>query len=117
MTTAADIQSAVLESLDDAQAKDVISLDVRNLTDVTDYMVVCSGTSNRHLHSIVDKLLEHLKNINQRPIGVEGADSNEWILVDYGDVVVHVMLPEVREFYSLEKLWANTEKARQAHEN
>ena len=114
---AVEIQNAILESLDDSQAKDVVSLDVRKLTDITDYMVVCSGTSNRHLHAITNRLVEYLKKLGERPLGVEGEDTKEWILIDYTDVVVHVMLPDMREFYSLEKLWATTEKARLTNEN
>lgn len=112
-----ELQSAVLSSLEDSKAKDIINLDVRQLTDITDYMIICSGTSNRHLHSIADSILRHLKRLGVKPLGIEGEKTNEWILVDFGDIVIHVMMPQVREFYSLEKLWTTTHLSRQSNED
>jgi len=95
----------VAAALDDLKAVDIIVLDVRHLTTVTDSMVVASGRSDRHVRAIAGAVVEQSKKAGFRPIGVEGERSGEWVLVDLGDVVVHVMLPRVREFYNLEKLW------------
>ena len=95
----------VLGTLADMKAVDVRRLDVRGLTDITDTMVVASGTSDRHVRSIVDRVVQRCKEAGFRPFGVEGARDGEWVLLDLQDLVLHVMLPRVREFYSLEKLW------------
>jgi len=96
----------VVEALDDVKAKDIVRLDVRNMTVVTDYMVIASGTSNRHVKALVDNVAEKAKAAGRRPIGIEGEDGGEWVLLDLEDTLVHVMLPKVREFYNLEKLWS-----------
>ena len=96
----------VVEALDDVKAQDIVRLDVRDMTTVTDYMVVASGTSNRHVKALIDKVAEKAKEAGHRPIGVEGEEGGEWILLDLQDTLVHVMLPKVREFYNLEKLWS-----------
>ena len=96
----------VVEALDDVKAKDIVRLDVRDMTSVTDYMVVASGTSNRHVKALVDNVSEKAKAAGHRPIGIEGAEGGEWVLLDLQDTLVHVMLPKVREFYNLEKLWS-----------
>ena len=93
-------------SLEDMKARDLRVLDVRTLTSVTDYLVIASGTSDRHVRSLSDKLIEAAKQSGQPPLGVEGQDAGEWVLIDLEDVVVHVMQPRVREFYKLEDLWA-----------
>lgn len=99
-------QQRVVEALDDAKAVDVRTLDVRRLTDVTDYMIVASGTSTRHVASIARRLVDAMREGGERPLGVEGEDVGEWVLVDFGDVVVHIMHPQTRDFYNLEKLWS-----------
>jgi ribosome silencing factor RsfS/YbeB/iojap len=95
----------VKEALADMKAVDARVLDVRGLTDISDYMVIASGTSDRHVRSIADNVVRMAKSAGVRPFGVEGAKDGEWVLVDLPDVMVHVMLPRVREFYGLEQLW------------
>ena len=95
------VRTAVVE----LKAKDVVEIDVRGKTSVCDYMVVVSGTSTRHVKSIADEVVKNAKQLDCQPLGVEGEREAEWVLVDLGDVVVHVMLPRVREFYALERLW------------
>ncbi len=87
------------------KARDVVEIDVRGKSSVTDYMVIASGTSSRHVKSIADEVVRFAKKLGVMPLGVEGEREAEWVLVDLGDVVVHVMLPRVREFYALERLW------------
>ena len=96
----------VVDALDDVKARDIVRLDVRDMTSVTDYMVVASGTSNRHVRALVDNVAEKAKAAGRRPIGIEGEEGGEWVLLDLEDTLVHVMLPKVREFYNLEKLWS-----------
>ena len=96
----------VVDALDDIKAQDVVRLDVRDMTTVTDYMVVASGTSNRHVKALVDNVAEKAREAGHRPIGIEGEEGGEWVLLDLQDTLVHVMLPAVREFYNLEKLWS-----------
>ncbi|MCD7099415.1 ribosome silencing factor [Stenotrophomonas sp. MMGLT7] len=97
----ANVRSAV----DELKAKDVVEIDVRGKSSVADYMVIASGTSTRHVKSIADEVVKFSKQLGVMPLGVEGEREAEWVLVDLGDVIVHVMLPRVREFYALERLW------------
>jgi ribosome-associated protein len=95
----------VQSALEDLKAVNVRMLDVRGLTDVTDFMVIASGNSDRHVRSIAERVLQAAKASGVRPFGVEGERDGEWVLVDLPDAMVHVMLPRVREFYGLEELW------------
>ena len=92
-------------ALEDLKAQDAIEIDVRGKSSVCDYMVIASGTSTRHVKSIADEVVRKVKELDVMPLGVEGEREAEWVLVDLGDVIVHVMLPRVREFYALERLW------------
>jgi ribosome-associated protein len=99
------LQETVTAALDDMKAVNVKVLDVRGLTDIADTMVIASGNSDRHVRSIADNVARKAKEAGYRPLGTEGARDGEWVLVDLTDILVHVMLPRVREFYGLESLW------------
>lgn len=99
------LREVVLGALAELKAVNVRAMDVRGLTDITDTMVVASGTSDRHVKSIADRVVQRCKEAGFRPYGMEGERDGEWVLLDLQDVVLHVMLPRVREFYALEKLW------------
>jgi ribosome-associated protein len=94
------------DALDDLKALEPVTLDVRELSSVTDYLLVASGTSSRHVKSLAENVLMKAKASGVRPLGVEGERIGEWVLVDFGDVVVHVMQPSTRSFYDLERLWS-----------
>lgn len=100
------LSQLVVDALEEVKGNDIVRLDVRDLTTVTDYMVVASGTSSRHVKALVDAVAEKSKAAGHRPSGIEGESGSEWVLLDLGDTLVHVMLPRVREFYNLEKLWS-----------
>ncbi len=93
-------------ALHDAKAQDVITIDVHKISDFTDYLVVASGNSTRHVASIAENVRDALAAHGIKPSGMEGKAIGDWVLLDYGDVVVHVMRPQVRDFYNLEKLWS-----------
>jgi ribosome-associated protein len=95
----------IVATLDDGKAKNIKVIDVKGKTTITDYFVVASGTSERHVKSLADQVVEKLEPFHVHPLGVEGEQVGEWVLVDLADVVLHVMLPQTREFYQLEKLW------------
>ena len=103
------LKKLVVDALDNLKAVNTVTLDVTGLTDVMDFLVIASGTSNRHVKSLADNVCMQAKKEGMRPIGVEGENAGDWVLVDFGDVVVHVMLPTIRDFYNLEKLWTTTE--------
>lgn len=104
---ASPLHDVVTAALEDMKAVNVKVLDVRGLTDIADTMVIASGNSDRHVRSIADRVVEKAKAAGFRPLGTEGARDGEWVLVDLQDIVLHVMLPRVREFYGLERLWDN----------
>ncbi len=96
----------VVAALEDAKGFDIKVLDVRKLTDITDYMVVVTGTSDRHVKTLSNRVLEFMLELHWKPIGIEGEESRDWILVDFVDVVVHVMRNSTRRHYDLESLWS-----------
>lgn len=100
------LKEIVLDALDDLKAKDVKVIDVRGQSNVTDLMVIATGTSSRQVKSLADNVAQKSKEQGNPPLGVEGEDAGEWVLVDLGDIVVHVMLEPVRQFYQLERLWS-----------
>jgi ribosome-associated protein len=112
-----DIKQIAVQALEDIKGKEIVALDVAKLSDVMDTLVICTGTSSRQVKSLANNVVEEGKKAGVRPIGVEGMEQGEWVLVDYGDLVVHVMLAEVRSFYELEKLWSMTPASRGPREH
>jgi ribosome silencing factor RsfS/YbeB/iojap len=108
------LQTVVIDALADMKALEVKVLDVRELTDIADFMVIASGTSDRHVRSVAQRVVEKTKEAGFRPHGVEGQQDSDWVLIDLSEMIVHVMLPRVREFYGLEKLWDITAAKRAA---
>jgi ribosome-associated protein len=108
-----DLKNIALQALENLKAVNITEIDVRNMTSVTDFMLIASGTSSRHVKGLADSVVMACKELGIKPIGVEGEQEGEWVLVDLDDVVVHVMLPTAREFYALEKLWTVTEETRE----
>jgi len=108
------LKSVVIDALADMKALEVKVLDVRGLTDIADFMVIASGTSDRHVRSVAQRVVERTKESGFRPHGVEGQQDGDWVLIDLNEMIVHVMLPRVREFYGLEKLWDMTATKRAA---
>lgn len=100
-----ELRELVKNALEDLKAENIVELDVRDKTNVTDYIVVASGNSSRHVKSIASNVAMEAKKAGHPPIGVEGEAEGEWMLVDLADVVVHVMQPQIRDFYDLESLW------------
>lgn len=101
----------ITDTMEDLKAQDVQTLDVRTLTTMTDYMIIASGRSDRQVKAIADKVIEAAKTRKIKPLGVEGRQQAEWILIDFGEVIAHVMHPDTREYYQLEKLWSGTGRA------
>lgn len=100
------LRQLVVDTLNDMKARDIEVLDVRGKTSITDYMVVASGTSDRHVKAIAETVAYRSKEAGETPLGTEGVAEGEWALVDLNGVVVHVMLPKVRDFYNIERLWS-----------
>lgn len=99
------LRKQVLDALDGLKAKDIREIDVRGKTSIADMLIIASGTSTRHVKSLADEVVKFVKKAGMMPLGVEGQREAEWVLVDLGDIIVHVMLPRIREFYGLERLW------------
>jgi len=100
------LNEIITRALEDVKGKDIVQMDVRELSDVMDTLVIATGTSSRHVKSLASNVVEDAKHQGHQPLGVEGADAGDWVLVDFGDIVVHVMQEETRGFYDLEKLWS-----------
>jgi ribosome-associated protein len=100
-----ELKDFIVEQLEEIKAKEITVLDISDKSTIADYMIICSGTSSRHVKSIAIQLVKELKANNLQPLGVEGDDVGEWVLVDSGDVIAHVMQPITRDYYQLEKLW------------
>jgi ribosome-associated protein len=103
-------QRWIQDALEDAKTQNIAVLDVRKISDFTDYMVIATGTSNRHVQSSADKVAETLRDHGVRPVGIEGKQLGDWVLIDFGDVVVHIMREQTRDFYNLEKLWSDAKR-------
>ena len=122
MRDASQTVKLVLERLDEMKAEDIVTIDLNGKTSIADFMVVASGRSNRHVGSVADDVVEHLKKSGLKNIRVEGQPHCDWVLIDAGDVIVHVFRPEVRDFYAIEKMWAGgkgqkPQDAASAHES
>lgn len=100
------LNKLVVSALEDLKAKEITCLDVTAVTDMTDTMVFVTGTSNRHVKSLAQNVSVEAKKAGIQPLGIEGMDTGDWVLVDLGNVLVHIMLPEMRDLYDLEKLWS-----------
>lgn len=113
-SSARETLQIVLSRLDDMKAEDIVTIDLNGKTSIADFMVVASGRSNRHVGSVADNVVSELKKSGLKDIRVEGQPHCEWVLIDTGDVIVHVFRPEVRDFYGLEKMWAPGRAGRKA---
>lgn len=102
----AELKAFVVDKVDDLKAKDIVTFDVSNQSTITDYMVICSGTSSTHVRAMAEYAVKEAKQANIEILGVEGRDGSEWVLVDFGGVILHVMQEQTRDFYQLEKLWS-----------
>ncbi len=115
MTKTQSVIDVALQALDDLKAKDVTVLDVKGLTTITDRMVICSGSSSRHVKALAQNVIEKSKEAGHSPMGVEGLEEAEWVLVDLNEAVIHIMQMQTRAFYQLEKLWDMQAPAPPAH--
>ncbi len=113
--TSEELLARILESLESDKAEDIVQIDLRGKSSIGDYMVICSGRSSRQVTSIAEKLVDRLKTDFGRLSKIEGKDTGDWVLIDTGDIIVHVFRPEVREFYQLEKMWLPSTAAAQSH--
>ncbi|CAL7962540.1 Ribosomal silencing factor RsfS [Gammaproteobacteria bacterium] len=107
--SAAGLKNIVIKTLKENKAIDVLAINIKKLTDIADYMIICTANSTTHVKSLIEKLRAQLALEHIKPIGIEGENTREWMLADFGHVIVHVMLKTTREFYSLEKLWGLNE--------
>jgi ribosome-associated protein len=116
LATAENLRDIIVTVLDEHKALDIKTIDVRKQTDITDYLIIASGTSDRHLKALADHVMTRMREEGVRALGKEGLSVGDWALVDLGDVVVHVMRPEVRDFYQLERLWGELPQLRGQNE-
>lgn len=100
-----ELKDVVINALEDVKGEEIVCLDISEMTDISDFMVVVSGNSNRQVKALVNNVLEEARSAGVKPLGIEGQAQGEWVLIDLTDVIVHVMLPKVRDFYDLESLW------------
>jgi ribosome-associated protein len=107
-----ELNALLINALEDLKGKNIIELDVRGLSDVMDTLIIASGTSTRHVKALAENAVMDAKKHGHRPMGVEGVEASDWVLVDFGDTVLHVMQQETRDFYELEKLWSMEPKSR-----
>lgn len=105
-TAAKALSDHILDVLDENSAQDTIEIDLRGKSSVADYMIVTSGRSNRHVGALADYVQKSLKERGHKSLGIEGQEANDWVLIDVGDVILHIFRPEVRVFYNLEKIWS-----------
>jgi ribosome-associated protein len=110
-----DLVQLATAALEDIKAQDILSIDVKEKTSITDYMLIATGTSNRHVNSMVEHVREKVKAQGVQPLSEEGKGDSDWVLLDLGDVVVHVMTSAARQFYDLERLWQGAEQSRAQH--
>ncbi|MEJ2670122.1 MAG: ribosome silencing factor [Gammaproteobacteria bacterium] len=96
---------AITEALESLKAQNIVILPIGDISSIADAMILASGTSTTHVKAIADEVIEHCKTAGYNPIGIEGKEAAEWVLVDFDDVIVHIMLPATREFYDIERLW------------
>lgn len=108
------LRSTIVDALEEIKAKDIVILDVRNLTAMTDTMIIASADSVRQTKALADNVVEKVRGLGKKPVGTEGEQTGEWILLDFGDVIVHVMQPAVRQYYDLEGLWGAVERQRKS---
>ena len=102
------LKAFIINQLEELKAKEIVTIDVAGISDITDTLIICTGTSKRHVRSIAEQTALAAKNAGEVPLGVEGIEGSEWVLIDLSNVVVHVMQDETRQFYQLEKLWTET---------
>lgn len=106
-----ELKDKICQVIEDAKGIDIKTLDVRDISDITDFMIVASGTSSRHVASVADRVAERMLELGSKAMGIEGKGTSDWVLLDFGDVVVHIMRPDTRDFYNLEKLWGETQES------
>lgn len=110
-----ELVKLAIAALEDVKGQDILTMDVKDKTSITDYMVIATGTSNRQLNAMVEKVRENVKAKGVQPLSEEGKGDSDWVLLDLGDVVVHVMTAAARQFYDLERLWQGAEQSRAQH--
>ena len=108
MTSVATIKKNVIEALEDIKGFDIIDLDVRKLTSITDYMIIASASSTRQTRALANNVQDKMKELNVEIVGIEGEGEGDWVLVDIGDIIIHIMTPTTRAYFNLEELWSKS---------